>query len=85
MRYAYDREKKISKKSLKRPLKRASVKPDDIRAIERPSFHKPKKRVSLRLDFDVVEHYRTSGRGWQTGINNDLRRALHLPRHDKRG
>lgn len=77
-------KRRFLKKTLKRSLKRASVKDDDIRAIERPSFHKPKKHVSLRLDFDVVEHYRASGRGWQTRINDDLRRALHLSRRDKR-
>ena len=31
--------------------------------------------VSLRLDPDVVEHFRATGRGWQTRINDTLRRA----------
>ena len=31
--------------------------------------------VSLRLDPDVVEHFRATGRGWQTRINVTLRRA----------
>ena len=31
--------------------------------------------VSLRLDPDVVEHFRATGRGWQTRINETLRRA----------
>ena len=32
--------------------------------------------VSLRLDPDVVAHFRATGRGWQTRINNTLRRAV---------
>ena len=31
--------------------------------------------VSLRLDPDVVEHFRATGRGWQTRINDTLRQA----------
>jgi uncharacterized protein (DUF4415 family) len=76
--------RKFLKRSLKRPLKRSSVKGGEIRAIARPSFGKPKKHVSLRLDADVVEHYRAFGPGWQTRINDDLRRVAHLPRRDKR-
>ena len=32
--------------------------------------------VSLRLDPDVVAHFRATGRGWQTRINNTLRQAV---------
>ena len=31
--------------------------------------------VSIRLDFDVVEHFRSGGPGWQSRINEILRRA----------
>lgn len=37
---------------------------------------KPTKRlVSLRLDQDVLDHFRATGRGWQARINEALRRA----------
>jgi uncharacterized protein (DUF4415 family) len=76
--------KKFLKRSLKRPLKRSAVKDDEIRAIVRPSFGKPKKHVTLRLDPDLVEHYRACGPGWHTRINDVLRKAAHLPKRDKR-
>ncbi|MCO6417656.1 BrnA antitoxin family protein [Siccirubricoccus sp. KC 17139] len=34
---------------------------------------RPKVAVSLRLDADLVEEFRASGRGWQTRINAILR------------
>lgn len=32
--------------------------------------------IHIRLDVEVVNHYRKSGPGWQTRLNADLR-ALH--------
>lgn len=32
-----------------------------------------KEAVSLRLDRDVVDHFRAKGKGWQTEINDALR------------
>lgn len=37
-----------------------------------------KRMVSLRLDGEVLERWRASGRGWQSRINDTL--ALHAPR-----
>lgn len=34
-----------------------------------------KEQVSLRLDRDVLERYRATGPGWQTRINEDLRKT----------
>jgi len=39
----------------------------------------PKIAVKIRLDSDVVEAYRATGRNWQTRLNADLRLAI-LPR-----
>jgi uncharacterized protein (DUF4415 family) len=39
-----------------------------------------KKLVSLRLDPDVLAHFRASGRGWQGRINQALRKVAGLPR-----
>jgi len=37
-----------------------------------------KQAVKLRLDPDVLAHYRNTGPGWQTRINADLRRSAKL-------
>ncbi|ORE97347.1 BrnA antitoxin family protein [Aurantimonas sp. 22II-16-19i] len=39
----------------------------------RPVLDHPKQRVTLRLDQDVVEALRASGKGWQTRVNVALR------------
>jgi uncharacterized protein (DUF4415 family) len=45
----------------------------------RPKSKNPKRPVSLRLDPDVLTHFRRSGRGWQSRINAVLRKAARLP------
>jgi len=45
----------------------------------RPKSAAPKSAVSLRLDPDVLAHYRGTGRGWQSRINETLRKAAKLP------
>ena len=37
-----------------------------------------KKPTSIRLDADVVEHFRSQGPGWQSRINQALRKAAGL-------
>jgi uncharacterized protein (DUF4415 family) len=44
----------------------------------RPPLPNPKQAVKLRLDADVLAAYRNTGRGWQTRINADLRKARKL-------
>ena len=39
----------------------------------------PKQQVSLRLDRDVIAHFRAQGAGWQTRLNAALRKAAGLP------
>ena len=39
----------------------------------RPPLDSPKKQVTLRLDQEVVDHFRNSGPGWQSRINAALR------------
>jgi uncharacterized protein (DUF4415 family) len=44
-----------------------------------PQKSKPVKTlVSLRLDPDVIKHFRGSGSGWQSRINQALRRVAKL-------
>ena len=44
----------------------------------RPRKAGPKEAVSLRLDPDVLEHFRASGPGWQSRINAALRKVAGL-------
>jgi uncharacterized protein (DUF4415 family) len=44
----------------------------------RPKSGNPKQAVNLRLDPDVLEHFRGTGPGWQTRINDALRKAAKL-------
>ena len=44
----------------------------------RPKSVSPKVATTIRLDADVMEHFRASGEGWQTRINKALRAAAGL-------
>jgi uncharacterized protein (DUF4415 family) len=44
----------------------------------RPPSANPKQALKLRLDPDVVAHFRATGPGWQTRINDTLRRATEV-------
>jgi uncharacterized protein (DUF4415 family) len=44
----------------------------------RPKAKSPKQAVSLRLDPDVLTHFRATGPGWQRRINDTLRKAAKL-------
>jgi uncharacterized protein (DUF4415 family) len=60
----------------------AEVAPEIVRRARGqrgPQKSKPvKKLISLRLDPDVVQHFRRGGRGWQSRINQALRKAAKL-------
>ncbi|HEX2255526.1 MAG TPA: BrnA antitoxin family protein [Afifellaceae bacterium] len=40
-----------------------------------PGKRPPKRLVTLRLDPDVLEHFRATGPGWQSRMNEALRKA----------
>ncbi|CAN7687199.1 BrnA antitoxin family protein [Rhizobium sp. LjRoot254] len=65
---------------LARPF--AEVFPDLAASIARgrgrPSLESPKKQVTLRLDADLIARYKASGKGWQSRINDDLRKVWGL-------
>jgi uncharacterized protein (DUF4415 family) len=42
----------------------------------RPPLEHPKALQTLRLDHDVLEHFRASGEGWLTRINAILRAVM---------
>ncbi|MBB4065674.1 BrnA antitoxin family protein [Gellertiella hungarica] len=44
----------------------------------RPTVESPKKQVTLRLDADLVAHFKAGGKGWQSRMNAALRKAAGL-------
>jgi uncharacterized protein (DUF4415 family) len=42
----------------------------------RPISASPKEHVNIRLDADVVDQFRATGRGWQTRVNAALKEWL---------
>jgi uncharacterized protein (DUF4415 family) len=48
------------------------------RSRGRPPAENPKKQVTLRLDSEVLARFRAQGPGWQSRINEILRKAVGL-------
>jgi uncharacterized protein (DUF4415 family) len=48
------------------------------RAVGRPKKEVTKESVNIRLDADVVAYFRATGRGWQSRINDALRKLAGL-------
>lgn len=44
----------------------------------RPKSSNPKVSQTLRLDPEIVKHFKASGAGWQTRMNDALRKAAGL-------
>jgi uncharacterized protein (DUF4415 family) len=44
----------------------------------RPKAEKRKTLLSVRLDNDIIDHFRATGPGWQRRINDTLRKAARL-------
>jgi uncharacterized protein (DUF4415 family) len=44
----------------------------------RPPLENPKQAVKLRLDADVLAYFKKRGAGWQTRINDSLRKVVGL-------
>jgi uncharacterized protein (DUF4415 family) len=42
----------------------------------RPKLEAPKAAVSLRIDRDVLAYFRGTGAGWQSRVNDILRKAM---------
>ena len=47
-----------------------------LRKPGRPKADAVKVPVTMRLDGDVLEHFKSTGRGWQTRINETLRAGM---------
>jgi uncharacterized protein (DUF4415 family) len=65
------------------------VVPEIVAAYRRrrgPQKTPTKQLVSIRLDPDVIKHFRKRGAGWQRRINETLRKAARLaPKASARG
>lgn len=51
-----------------------------LRPRGRPPKENPKAQVTLRLDAEVLQHFKDGGPGWQTRINAVLKRAASKAR-----
>ena len=45
------------------------------RARGRPALEKPRQQISIRLEPDVIAKFKATGPGWQSRINDVLKRA----------
>ena len=53
--------------------------PELAKRLRRARTQKPAKQlVSLKLDADVIDRFRSGGRNWQARINEVLRKAVGL-------
>ncbi|MDZ5697823.1 BrnA antitoxin family protein [Chelativorans sp. M5D2P16] len=48
------------------------------RKLGRPKAENPKKQIALRVDQDVLERFKAEGPGWQSRMNDALRKAAGL-------
>ena len=77
-----DKNPEWTAEDFRRARPAAEVLPPELAAIlpqrkpgERGPQRSPvKKRVTLRLDEDVIARYKATGPGWQTRINRDLKK-----------
>jgi uncharacterized protein (DUF4415 family) len=55
-----------------------------IRPRGRPKSDTRKAAISLRVDADVLDAFKSTGEGWQTRMNGILRAAILPPHKGKR-
>lgn len=58
------------------PQNVADPAPEMHRKRGRPAVSGGKQHVNLRLDNEVLSFYRAGGPGWQTRVNDVLRKAM---------
>ena len=72
-------ERPRTEEELKKFRPFAEVSPDLYESIKRargrPPVAKPRRQISIRLDPDVVEKFKATGKGWQNRINEILKQA----------
>ncbi|MBX9467339.1 BrnA antitoxin family protein [Rhizobium rhizophilum] len=50
----------------------------DRKLAGRPKSDNPKQAISIRLDQEVIDRFKAGGEGWQSRINEALRKAVGL-------
>ena len=55
-----------------RPLSKKEMREGIKRAGGRPKLANPKKQLTIRLNNEVIEFFKSQGKGWQTKINDAL-------------
>jgi uncharacterized protein (DUF4415 family) len=72
----------LTQEELDRMRPASEVLPHLVREYKRgrgergPQKEPVKERVTIRLDADVVEYFRTTGKGWQTRLNDALKAQI---------
>ncbi|MGN6424032.1 MAG: BrnA antitoxin family protein [Asticcacaulis sp.] len=51
---------------------------ESARRRGRPAVAEAKQLISLRLDAEVIRRLRATGRGWQSRVNDTLKKAVGL-------
>ncbi len=84
----FDESPEMTKADFAAAKRMRDVMPEVVEAMKRgrgrPKLPRPKIRVSLRLDPEVVAAYRATGKGWQKRINETLARAVSGGRSRRR-
>ncbi len=78
---ADDENPEWTKEDFARARPGREVIPEIIALIQRkrgPQKRPTKRQVTLRLDPDVIDHFRARGKGWQVRINAALRKAAGI-------
>jgi uncharacterized protein (DUF4415 family) len=76
-----DENPEWTKEDFARSRAASEVVPEIVAAYRRtrgPQKRPTKRLVSLRLDPDVIDHFRARGPGWQAQINRALRKVAGL-------
>ena len=74
-----------------KPMKDSDINLSDIPELDDDFFAEAKlwpgkkKQITLRLDPDVVEFFKTGGRGYQSSINAALRRYMEAQQRRLKG
>ena len=72
---------KVTAKPKRGPKAKAQPIQEPVSATEekrrgRPTTGKARPQISLRIDADVLEHFRAMGAGWRSKINDALRKQI---------
>ena len=58
------------------------MEPDIVKAYNQgkigrgPQKAPVKKQVTIRLDQEIIEHFKQAGKGWQSRLNNHLKKTI---------